>query len=171
PARAGGHAAGCPLQDPRQGNAERLGPRPGRPARRRAGLRPAQAHEGPEAPARGARQDAAAGKARRGRRVRRQAVLRACQRHLWVDAGATVVVNAGRSYPAVEIRAAGGIAPGAVEDLVYLAVDDFSPLAITELESGDGWRVFFRTTADRSDALTALTTQHGGTLDASPIDV
>ena len=57
------HAAGRALQAARQGHAERLRPRPRRPARDRARGGAEEAHQGTAAAARGARADAAARRA------------------------------------------------------------------------------------------------------------
>ena len=48
--------------------------------------------------------------------------------------------------------------------MLYAELDAFGPVAIQEHESGDGWRVFFRSAADRNAARGALTSEFGNAL-------
>jgi len=50
---------------------------------------------------------------------------------------------------------------GHVLDLAHALLDDFAPLAIQDHETGDGWRVFFRSTDARDGALRALASGFG----------
>lgn len=76
------------------------------------------------------------------------------------------------TYPALDLRYDLGPGAGALQDLLYAELDAFEPLAIQESETGDSWRVFFRTTAQRDAAratLASLATGHA--LDLAAIDV
>jgi ribosomal protein L11 methyltransferase len=76
------------------------------------------------------------------------------------------------TYPALDLRYDLGPGTGALQDLLYAELDAFEPAAIHEHESGDGWRVFFRTAAQRDAAhatLQSLATGH--VLDLSCIEV
>lgn len=76
------------------------------------------------------------------------------------------------TYPALDIRFDPGPGAGALQDLLYAELDAFSPLAVHEHDAGDGWRVFFKTPAQRDDACHALATGLGGhVIDLTPIDV
>lgn len=76
------------------------------------------------------------------------------------------------TYPALDIRFDPGPGAGALQDLLYAELDAFSPVAIHEFEAADGWRVFFKTPAQRADAQQALTTGLGGhVVDVTPVDV
>jgi ribosomal protein L11 methyltransferase len=55
-------------------------------------------------------------------------------------------------HPALDLRYAPGPGAGALQDFLYAELDAFEPVAIQEHETGDGWRVFFRTAADRDAA-------------------
>jgi ribosomal protein L11 methyltransferase len=48
--------------------------------------------------------------------------------------------------------------------MLYAELDAFEPVAIQEHEAGDGWRVFFRSPADRDAARTALASEFGNAL-------
>ena len=48
--------------------------------------------------------------------------------------------------------------------MLYAELDAFGPVAIQEHERGDGWRVFFRTVADRNSARGALASEFGNAL-------
>jgi len=48
--------------------------------------------------------------------------------------------------------------------MLYAELDAFEPVAIQEREAGDGWRVFFRSAADRNDARGALASEFGNAL-------
>jgi ribosomal protein L11 methyltransferase len=48
--------------------------------------------------------------------------------------------------------------------MLYAELDPFGPMAIQEHESGDGWRVFFRSAADRDAARGALAAEFGNAL-------
>ena len=75
-------------------------------------------------------------------------------------------------YPALDLHYAPGPGTGALQDLLYAELDTFEPLAIHEHETGDGWRVFFRTPAQRDAAGRALAAMIGGhVLELSPVDV
>jgi ribosomal protein L11 methyltransferase len=65
-----------------------------------------------------------------------------------------------------------GPGAGSLQDFLYAELDTFEPLAIQEHESGDGWRVFFRTRALRNAARAALRAEFRNALvDLSAIDV
>jgi len=48
--------------------------------------------------------------------------------------------------------------------MLYAELDAFGPVAIQEHESGDGWRVFFRSAADRDAARAAFASEFGNAL-------
>jgi ribosomal protein L11 methylase PrmA len=76
------------------------------------------------------------------------------------------------SHPALDVRY--GPAPDAslLQDLLHAELDPFEPLAIQEHEAADGWRVFFRQSAQRDGARAALDAAFGDRLlDLSPVDV
>jgi ribosomal protein L11 methyltransferase len=55
---------------------------------------------------------------------------------------------------------------------LYAELDAFGPVAIQEHDSGDGWRVFFRSVLDRDRARGALASEFGNALlRLAPIDV
>jgi ribosomal protein L11 methyltransferase len=63
-------------------------------------------------------------------------------------------------YPAIDLRftdfhALGG-PDDTLQDRIYVTIDEFAPLAIQEAETGDRWRVFFRTPAVRDKAAAAI---------------
>jgi len=66
-------------------------------------------------------------------------------------------------YPALDLRFRADSSTGALQDLLYAALDDYQPLAVQELDAADGWRVFFRETGVRDAAAVALAplTAHG----------
>ena len=56
--------------------------------------------------------------------------------------------------------------------MLYAELDAFEPVAIHEHETGDGWRVFFRTAAQRDAAWATLASEFGNALlDLAPLDV
>ncbi len=76
------------------------------------------------------------------------------------------------TYPALDLRYDLGPGTGALQDLLYAELDAFEPSAIHEHETGDGWRVFFRTAALRDGAHAALQSlATGHVLDLSRIEV
>ena len=68
------------------------------------------------------------------------------------------------NYPALDLTFALGPGAGTLQDLLYAELDAFGPVAIQEHESGDGWRVFFRSAADRDGARGALASEFGNAL-------
>ena len=68
------------------------------------------------------------------------------------------------SYPALDLRFAPGPGAGAFQDMLYAELDAFEPVAIQEHETGDGWRVFFRTPELRDAAGGALASEFGNAL-------
>lgn len=77
-----------------------------------------------------------------------------------------------RQYPALDLRFSPGPGAGSLQDFLYAELDTYEPVAIQEHESGDGWRVFFRTHGQRDAARVALRAEfHNALLDLSPIDV
>lgn len=75
-------------------------------------------------------------------------------------------------YPALDLRYPPGPGAGALQDLLYAELDEFEPIAIHEHETGDGWRVFFRSAALRDRAAQALAAMPGPqALDVTSIDV
>ncbi len=76
------------------------------------------------------------------------------------------------SHPALDLGYPPGPGSADLLDLLHAALDDFHPLAITEHETADGWRVFFPTPAVRAAALAALRDRFGAQLThVSSIDV
>jgi ribosomal protein L11 methylase PrmA len=67
-------------------------------------------------------------------------------------------------YPALDLRFAAGPGAGTFQDMLYAELDTFEPVAIQEHDSGDGWRVFFRTAALRDQARAALASEFGNAL-------
>lgn len=55
--------------------------------------------------------------------------------------------------------------------MLYAELDSFEPVAIHEHETGDGWRVFFRSRAQRDGARRALASEFENALELSAIDV
>ena len=75
-------------------------------------------------------------------------------------------------YPALDLRFAPGPGAGSLQDFLYAELDAFEPVAIHEYETADGWRVFFRTRAQRDDARAALAAEfRNALLDLTPVDV
>jgi len=68
------------------------------------------------------------------------------------------------SYPALDLKFALGPGAGGFQDILCAELDDFEPVAIHEHESGDSWRVFFRTAAQRDAARSALASEFGNAL-------
>ncbi len=68
------------------------------------------------------------------------------------------------TYPALDLRFAPGPGAGTLQDMLYVELDPFEPVAIQEHEAGDGWRVFFRTAARRDAARGALASEFGNAL-------
>jgi ribosomal protein L11 methyltransferase len=63
-------------------------------------------------------------------------------------------------YPAIDLHFTDPHSPGGpdntLQDRIYVALDDFGPMAIQEAGTGDRWRVFFRTAAVRDEAAAAI---------------
>ena len=79
---------------------------------------------------------------------------------------------ADRKWPALDLRFSPGPGAGSLQDFLYAELDGFEPLAIQELESGQGWRVFFRTRSQRNAARAALRAEFRNALtELSPVDV
>jgi ribosomal protein L11 methyltransferase len=75
-------------------------------------------------------------------------------------------------YPALDLTCRQDEGTADLLQLLYACLDDFEPIAIHDNESGDGWRVFFRSAASRDAASHALGTQFSGRLLAlSSVDV
>ena len=75
-------------------------------------------------------------------------------------------------YPALDLRFSPGPGAGSLQDFLYAELDSYEPVAIQEHDSGDGWRVFFRTRRQRDAARVALRAEfRNALLDLSPIDV
>jgi ribosomal protein L11 methyltransferase len=55
--------------------------------------------------------------------------------------------------------------------MLYAELDSFEPVAIQEHESGDGWRVFFRTRPQREAARRALASEFENALELRVVDV
>jgi ribosomal protein L11 methylase PrmA len=76
------------------------------------------------------------------------------------------------SYPALDLKFALGPGAGTFQDMLYAELDEFEPVAIHEHETGDGWRVFFRTVAQRDGARGALASEFGNALlQLTPVNV
>ena len=75
------------------------------------------------------------------------------------------------SYPALDLKFAPGPGAGTLQDMLYAELDEFEPVAIHEHEAGDGWRVFFRTAAQRDAARGALASEFANALQLIPINV
>jgi ribosomal protein L11 methyltransferase len=67
-------------------------------------------------------------------------------------------------YPALDLTYRRDESTSGFLQLLYACLDDFEPIAIDEYETGDGWRVFFRSAALRDAAGQALDAQLGGRL-------
>jgi ribosomal protein L11 methyltransferase len=68
------------------------------------------------------------------------------------------------SSPALDLRYALGPTSNALQELLQAALDDFQPIAMQDHETADGWRVFFKSPAQRDGALSALRAQFGSRL-------
>jgi ribosomal protein L11 methyltransferase len=68
------------------------------------------------------------------------------------------------THPALDLTFAAGPWAGTFQDMLYAELDEFEPVAIQEHETADGWRVFFRTSAERDTARTALAAEFGNAL-------
>jgi ribosomal protein L11 methyltransferase len=68
------------------------------------------------------------------------------------------------TYPALDLRFAPGPGAGTFQDMLYAELDAFEPVAIQEHDTGDGWRVFFRTAALRDAACGTLASEFGNAL-------
>ena len=76
------------------------------------------------------------------------------------------------SYPALDLTFAPGPGAGTLQDMLYAELDAFGPVAIQEHDAGDGWRVFFRSPADRDRARGALSSEFGNALlSVEPLEV
>jgi ribosomal protein L11 methyltransferase len=69
------------------------------------------------------------------------------------------------------LRFSPGPGAGTLQDMLYAELDAFEPVAIHEHESGDGWRVFFPTPAQRDGARRALASEFENALELQAIDV
>lgn len=75
-------------------------------------------------------------------------------------------------HPALDLRFAPGPGAGSLQDFLYAELDTYEPIAIQEHESGDGWRVFFHTSAHRNAARSALQSEFRNALtDLTAVDV
>jgi ribosomal protein L11 methyltransferase len=79
-------------------------------------------------------------------------------------------------YPAVDLRFTDLHSPGGpdddLQDRIYAALDEFGPLAIQEADTGDRWRVFFKSAGVRDLAADAIRDALPAQLaDVSAIDV
>ena len=63
-------------------------------------------------------------------------------------------------HPAIDVFFTDPHSPGGpdddLKDRIYVALDDFQPLAIQEAETADRWRIFFRSPAQRDKAGAAI---------------
>jgi ribosomal protein L11 methyltransferase len=76
------------------------------------------------------------------------------------------------SHPALDLRYSPASQTSDVEGLIYATLDDLQPTAVHEHESADGWRVFFRTGAQRDHAAAVIAATIGSTLTTiKPVDV
>ena len=88
------------------------------------------------------------------------------------SSNASKIFLASVKYPALDLRFASGPGAGTFQDMLYAELDTFEPVAIQEHDSGDGWRVFFRTAALRDQARATLASEFGNALlDLIPEDV
>jgi ribosomal protein L11 methyltransferase len=77
-----------------------------------------------------------------------------------------------RRYPALDVSIPPAPEAATLQELLYAALDPFEPLAVQDLETGDGWRVFFRRPEQRDAARTALVAEFGPRLgEVSGVDV
>jgi ribosomal protein L11 methyltransferase len=76
------------------------------------------------------------------------------------------------SSPALDVTVERNSGASDLEDRLLAALDAFSPLAIQDRETGDGWRVYFTTPNERDRAARALHDELGSELqDIASIDV
>ncbi|HET7220361.1 MAG TPA: 50S ribosomal protein L11 methyltransferase [Vicinamibacterales bacterium] len=61
--------------------------------------------------------------------------------------------------PALDLKWRSGRDADELLDVLHFALDDFSPVAIHEHESADGWRVFFRSAEQRDRAAESIATR------------
>jgi ribosomal protein L11 methyltransferase len=74
--------------------------------------------------------------------------------------------------PALDVTVERNSGASDLEDRLLAALDAFSPLAIQDRETGDGWRVYFTTPNERDRAAQALQDELGSELqDIASIDV
>jgi ribosomal protein L11 methyltransferase len=74
--------------------------------------------------------------------------------------------------PALDLRWNPGPDSVVLAELLHAALDEFQPQAIHDIESADGWRVFFKTSPQRDAAAAALRASFGDRLlDLSIVDV
>jgi ribosomal protein L11 methyltransferase len=74
--------------------------------------------------------------------------------------------------PALDLRWRSGTDVDELSQILYAALDDYAPVAIHELESSGGWRVFFRDARQRDEAARYLRTSFVDALpDISPVQV
>jgi ribosomal protein L11 methyltransferase len=66
-----------------------------------------------------------------------------------------------RRYAALDVSIPPAPEAATLQELLYAALDPFEPLAIQDLDTGDGWRVFFRHPDQRNAARTALVVEFG----------
>ena len=72
----------------------------------------------------------------------------------------------------MDLTFAPGPGAGTFQDMLYAELDAFEPVAIQEREAGDGWRVFFRSSAARDRARGALSSEFGNALiDVVPLEI
>jgi ribosomal protein L11 methyltransferase len=75
-------------------------------------------------------------------------------------------------FPALDLQWKPADDTAELVELLYALLDEFAPQAIHDHESGDGWRVFFKTPLQRDTAVDALTASLGERLvDVSAADV
>ena len=80
------------------------------------------------------------------------------------SSSASKIFLANVTYPALDLRFAPGPGAGTFQDMLYAELDAFEPVAIQEHDTGDGWRVFFRTAALRDAARATLASEFGNAL-------
>jgi len=81
------------------------------------------------------------------------------------------MTRTGSYYPALDLRFSPGPGAGTLQDMLYAELDGFEPVAIHEHETGDGWRVFFRTPSQRDAARRALASEFENALELQTVDV
>ena len=80
------------------------------------------------------------------------------------SASKTSLASGALAASALDLRWRAGTDAVLLCELLYAALDDFEPLAIHEAESGDGWRVFFRSPETRDRAAETLRASFGDRL-------